>query len=74
MGRTKWTYHKERSLANNSTLTFLKNLFHFKNLLKRADLMKRWSFIGRGFCHVSSLKHQVSDRIPGYFKHHSPQP
>ena len=32
MVSTKWTYHKERSLAGNYFI-FLKILFHFKNLL-----------------------------------------
>ena len=32
MVSTKWTYHKERSLAN-TYLIFLKILFQFKNLL-----------------------------------------
>ena len=34
----KWTYHKERSFVSNYFL-FLKNLFQFKNLLKRVDFL-----------------------------------
>ena len=35
---TKWTYQKEWSFANNYFI-FLENLFQFKNLLKRVNLM-----------------------------------
>ena len=38
METTKWTYHKEWSFASNCFI-FLENLFQFKNLLKRVNLM-----------------------------------
>ena len=38
MVSTKWTFHNERSFASNYFI-FLEVLFHFKNLLKRVDLM-----------------------------------
>ena len=36
---TKWTYHKERIFASTYLNLFLNNLFQFKNLLQRVDLM-----------------------------------
>ena len=40
MGRTKWTYHKERSFPNNYFI-YLKILFQLKDLLQRVDLMNQ---------------------------------
>ena len=37
MRSTKWTYHKEQSLASNKFI-FLEISFQFENLLKRVDL------------------------------------
>ena len=38
MRSTKWNYHTERSVSSNYSI-LLKNLFQFKNFLKRVDLM-----------------------------------
>ena len=44
---TKWTYHKDWSVASNYFI-FFENLFQFQNLLKRINLMyqrPKWPYL-----------------------------